>query len=171
MTAVTTHQIDSTNPKKAVEQKSTNQAAHTLVDAISADAATDIGAALVTAGLATAALQSALNALFPTTIGRKTGAGSLSVIDAAATTATLANVASSATTVTLMASNTARIGFVIYNDSTAILYVKFGATASATSFTYFVNPGDTLDIPITRYTGVIDGIWSSANGNARVTEI
>ena len=38
MTAVTTFQIDSTNPKKAVEQKSTNQAAHVYINGMSAAA-------------------------------------------------------------------------------------------------------------------------------------
>ena len=87
-------------------------------------------------------------------------------------TATLTNVASSATPVSLLASNTSRLGAIIFNDSTQVLYVKFGATASATSFTYKLNAGDTLELmqfPI--YTGAIDGIWASANGNARITEL
>lgn len=90
---------------------------------------------------------------------------------AAAAAATLSNVSSSATSVTLVAANTARRGAVIYNDSTAALYVKFGATASATSFTYYVAPGQHLELPTVTYTGVIDGIWASANGSARVTEL
>lgn len=88
-------------------------------------------------------------------------------------TATLANVASSATSVTILASNTSRKGAVIVNDSTQILYLKFGATASATSFTYQLAAGETLEIPGANilYTGIIDGLWASANGNARVTEL
>jgi hypothetical protein len=86
-------------------------------------------------------------------------------------TATLANVSSSASSTTLAAANTARRGLVIVNDSTAVLYVKFGATASATSFTYQLGPGDTLEMEQPVYTGVVDGIWASANGAARVTEL
>jgi len=87
-----------------------------------------------------------------------------------AATATLANVASSATNVTCLASNANRLGATVMNDSTQLLYAKFGATASASSFTYKVDPGATLDVPF-GYTGIIDCIWSSANGNARVTEL
>lgn len=88
-------------------------------------------------------------------------------------TSTLANVSSSATTVTVLAANALRKGAVIVNDSTQILYLKFGATASATSYTYKLGGGETLEIPGANvlYTGIIDGIWASANGNARVTEL
>lgn len=90
-----------------------------------------------------------------------------------ATTATLANVGDSASSVTLRALNAARLGLTIYNDSTAILYVKLGATASATSFTTKVYPETLYELPSNPiYTGVVDGIWASdAGGNARVTEL
>lgn len=87
-----------------------------------------------------------------------------------AATATLSNVASSATSVTLLAANSARIGAMIYNDSTQSVYVKFGTTASSTSFTVLLATNTYYEIPA-GYTGRIDGIWASANGNARVTEI
>lgn len=85
-------------------------------------------------------------------------------------TATLANVASSATNVTLLAANTARLGATIFNDSTQVLYVKFGATASATSYTVQIAAGGYYEVPQPVFTGKLDGIWASANGNARVTE-
>jgi hypothetical protein len=60
----------------------------------------------------------------------------------------------------------------VWNDSTSILYLKFGSTASATSATvklvadaYYELPDDPV------YTGIITGIWVSATGSARVTEI
>lgn len=87
-----------------------------------------------------------------------------------ATTAALTNVASSASSVSILASNANRIGAVVCNDSTAILYLKFGATASATSYTVQMQPNDYFETPF-GYTGAIDGIWSAANGNARVTEL
>lgn len=87
-------------------------------------------------------------------------------------TATLANIASSATSVTLIALNAARLGGAIYNDSSAILYVKFGSTASATSFTVEMAANSYYELPGTPiYTGVITGIWASATGSARVTEL
>lgn len=87
-----------------------------------------------------------------------------------ANTSTLASVASSATSVTLLASNSARIAATIYNDSTQVCYVKFGATASSTSFTVPLATNTYYEVP-GGYTGIIDGIWVSANGNARVTEL
>jgi hypothetical protein len=86
------------------------------------------------------------------------------------TTTTLTNVASSATTVNLAASNANRRGLTIYNDSTQILYVKLGITASTTSFTIKLGPDMYYEVPF-NYTGIIDGIWASANGFARLTEV
>ena len=51
-----------------------------------------------------------------------------------------------------------------------ILYVKFGTTASATSYTVKMVADAYYEVPF-GYTGRIDGIWASANGNARVTEM
>lgn len=85
-------------------------------------------------------------------------------------TATLSNVAGSASSVTLLASNTSRRGMTIYNDSSAVLYVKFGTTASTTSFTVKMAADTYYEAPF-GYTGVIDGIWASATGSARITEI
>jgi hypothetical protein len=89
-----------------------------------------------------------------------------------AATATLSNVASSATNVTLLASNTSRKAAYIYNDSTEILYVKFGTTASSSSYTVQLGVGEYYELPAYPiYTGIIDGIWASANGSARITEL
>lgn len=90
----------------------------------------------------------------------------------AATTATLTNTASSASNVAnLVALNTNRLGLTIFNDSSAILFLKYGTTASATSFTYEIPALAQWEMPVDpTYTGRIDGIWASANGNARITE-
>lgn len=89
---------------------------------------------------------------------------------AAAATSAVTSVASSATNVTLLASLAGRKGATIYNDSAQILYVKFGATASATSYTVQMAPGAYFEVPF-GYTGIIDGIWASADGDARITEL
>lgn len=87
-------------------------------------------------------------------------------------TATISRVAASATSVTLLAANENRRRVILYNESTADLYVKFGATASATSYTTKLGPGDTYESPTDWvYTGVIDGIWSAATGTAQITEM
>lgn len=87
-----------------------------------------------------------------------------------APTATLSNVSGSATSVTLISANNHRLGFSIYNDSTADLYVKYGATASTSSFTVLMVAGAYYEDPY-GYTGIVDGIWASATGNARCTEM
>lgn len=91
------------------------------------------------------------------------------------------NVASSATNTTLFDAYPADHGRCIFNDSTAVLYVKFGATASATSYTLQIPAGGYYEFPLGSnslysgqagsgiYTGRVDGIWASANGFARVT--
>lgn len=90
---------------------------------------------------------------------------------AGAPTGTSANVASSVSNVTLLASNTNARARTIYNDSaSATLYAKLGTTASLTSFTVAISAGGYYEVP-GNYTGIIDGIWSAAVGSARVTEI
>jgi hypothetical protein len=83
--------------------------------------------------------------------------------------ATVTQVSSSATSVTLLSANYARLGASIYNNSTAILYVKCGATASTSSFTVQMASETYFELPF-GYTGRIDGIWASANGEAQITE-
>lgn len=101
-----------------------------------------------------------------------TNAGTFAVQNtpAVATSVALSNVASSATNVTVLATNASRKGAMVYNDSTAILYLKLGATASATSHTIQMAAASYYELPQPVYTGVIDGLWASANGSARVTE-
>lgn len=88
-----------------------------------------------------------------------------------ATTPTLTNVASSATSVSLLVSNAAAKSRIIYNDSTQVLYVKYGTTASATSYTVQIAANGFFEFPQPSYTGAVDGIWASSNGFARVTEV
>lgn len=85
-------------------------------------------------------------------------------------TATTANVASSATNVTLFAANRAAHARTVYNESTSVLYLKFGATASATSYTVQLAAGAYYEFPMPLYGGQVDGIWAAANGTARTTE-
>lgn len=80
-----------------------------------------------------------------------------------------ASVAASATNVTLLADQPLRSGGTIFNDSTATMYLKLGATASATSFTSIVRGNQYYEIPF-GYTGIVDAVWASATGNARIAE-
>lgn len=83
--------------------------------------------------------------------------------------ATLANVTSSASSVTLFAASGTVKARTIFNDSTAVLYVKFGATASTTSYTVQLASNAYYEFPQPVYGGLVDGIWAAANGAARVT--
>lgn len=99
-------------------------------------------------------------------------ASAVPVIQSGATTGTPANVAASAASVVLLAANAARKGAVIYNDSTATLYVLLAASAASPSaFTEQLAPGESLVLERGDYAGEIRGIWTAAAGYARVTEI
>lgn len=89
-------------------------------------------------------------------------------------TTTSSSVGDSASSVTLLAANSARSGAAIRNDSTAILYIELGATAT-TSSVVRLPPQQYYELPILAggevYRGIITGIWDSdAGGNARVSE-
>lgn len=89
-----------------------------------------------------------------------------------ADTPTLANVSASASSVTLFAANTAAKGRILFNDSASALYLKYGSTASATSCTYKIPANSNWEMPPSPvYTGIITGIWDTATGNARITEL
>jgi hypothetical protein len=85
-------------------------------------------------------------------------------------TAALTSVAASVASVTVLALNANRKGAMITNDSTSVVYIAFAATATATAFTAKLNAGDYYEVPF-GYTGIITGIWVTAAGSARVTEI
>lgn len=96
--------------------------------------------------------------------------GTVTTQDLRGASATLSNVAGSASSVTLLASNANRIRASIVNDSTATLYVKEDSGAASTSsYSHILFQYD--EVIVTDYTGQINGIWSSSTGNARVTEL
>ena len=85
--------------------------------------------------------------------------------------ADVTSVADLDTVQTLLAANTDRKGFSIHNDSTAILYVKLGATATSTDFSFRVVPQGYYESSSLIYLGIITGIWSAdSTGAARITE-
>lgn len=101
-----------------------------------------------------------------------TTAGSLRTEDfSGVSTSSVTSVTSSATNTTILSANTGRRGAMIYNDSNQRLYIKFGTTASTTSFTVQIAAGGYYEFPYPIWRGQVDGLWSSANGAARVTEL
>lgn len=87
---------------------------------------------------------------------------------------TATGVDSAATSTALVAANPDRVGLIIENVSTAILYVKFGGGTAANTKT-----GCNIAIPANSryvetgpvYQGALSGIWASANGYCVVTEL
>ena len=87
-------------------------------------------------------------------------------------TATLSAVASGAGSAQALAANAARKGVIGHNTDANAVYIKYGTTASATSFTVYLGPGQTwvMDSPI--YTGRIDAIWAADGaGSLYLTEL
>lgn len=144
---------------------------------------------------ATESTLSSVNTKLPASLGQKTMTASLPVTLAsnqsalsvtgdvnitnsqivveprALSTTAVTSVAASASSVQLLAANTGRRRFSVYNDSTATLRLKLGTTASTTSYTVKLVPDAYYESVIGDYTGRIDGIWESATGSARITEV
>jgi hypothetical protein len=88
-------------------------------------------------------------------------------------TATRSNVVAAVSDTSLLASNASRKGAIFYNDSTAILYLAYGAAAaSTTSYSVQIPAQGFFELPPQPiYTGAIRGIWSAVNGTLRITEM
>lgn len=109
------------------------------------------------------------------TVGAGAGeatAGTMRIVPAIESTATVTSVADSASSQQLLASNPARQMATFFNDSTESLYLKFGTTATTSDFTVRIAPGGYYELPgPIIYSGRIDGIWSAnASGSVRITE-
>ena len=85
-----------------------------------------------------------------------------------AATATESSVAASASSVEVLAANANRISATIRNDSSAVMYLSMGGTASSSS-PIRLGSQDIYELSA-RYAGAISAIWESATGNARVLE-
>lgn len=136
-----------------------------------------VAQASTTSGQSGPLIQGAVTTAAPSYTTTKTSplsldlAGNLRMVQVSESSST-AGVASSATTVTLLAANTSRKGASIYNASTAILYVQEGGAASIASGGYNVAipASGYYELPTPVYKGVLNGIWASANGYAQMKE-
>ena len=89
-----------------------------------------------------------------------------------ARTPTTTSVASSATSVLLLAANANRKGLTIYNESTAILRISHSNPATNGNHFATLQPGGFYGEDQQAYTTrAIYGIWSAANGTAQVREL
>lgn len=80
------------------------------------------------------------------------------------------SVAAATSNTELLASNSTRLGATFFNDSSSVLYLKLGVTATLTDFTNKVFPHCYYEVPF-GYTGEVDGFWVSATGSVRVGEL
>lgn len=81
------------------------------------------------------------------------------------------NVAGVAADTIILASNANRKGATIFNDSTVILYLLLSNAVSTNAlYTLQILSNGYYEVPF-GYTGVIKGLWASATGSARVTEL
>jgi len=99
------------------------------------------------------------------------GSGVTQPTSVAARTPTTASISSSASSVTILASNASRRGFSVANISTAKLYLSFSSPATtANCFVEIPAGGFLLLDQQLIVTNALYGIWASANGAAQVTE-
>ena len=94
------------------------------------------------------------------------------VVDATYSSSSVTSVSAAATSTSILATNSSRRMAIMVNDADKNAYVKLGTTASTSSFSYKLTPGQTLELPTPVYTGAIDAIWdTSPTGSMRITEI
>src|SRR5258708_7827458 len=113
-----------------------------------------------------------LKGIFTKLAGTLTISGTVTANPQTSATGTLSSVGAAVANTQLLASNVNRKGFSVFNDSTAIMYLAFNATASTTSYTVQVSANGFFEMPtFPIYTGQINAVWSAAAGSARITEI
>jgi len=173
----------------AVIDSGTSVIGHVIVDTAPTTAVTAASLPLPT-GAATSALQTTINTTLGTPMqatGGTVGVTNLpSTVDvnagtvgantprfnqAGCSTGTITSVASANADTLILASNLARFGATVFNDSTSQLNLGLGTgTTSATNYSVQINAGGYYEVPY-KFNGQIRGWWVTANGNARVTEI
>ena len=87
--------------------------------------------------------------------------------------ASVTSVNDTASSTQLLAANAQRLGGTFFNDSTEVLYLKLGTTATTSSFTVKIAAGGYYELPTpVIYVGKIDGIWANdASGKVLITEL
>jgi hypothetical protein len=103
--------------------------------------------------------------------GQTINIGSLPSSTQAFPNAAISNVAASATSVTLLASNANRRKVYLTNESLSVARIAFGSAASATNYTIVLLANQTYVIEYPCYTGAMNVIWDTAVGTMRTTEV
>jgi hypothetical protein len=94
------------------------------------------------------------------------------VILQTSTTATLTTITRSTTAQDALPVNSSRRGFILWNDSGANCFVRFGGTATTTDFAIRLPNNQGYETPgHLNFTGLISVIWSTgSSGSLLVTE-
>lgn len=85
--------------------------------------------------------------------------------------ATVNDVPSNIAATTLATSNGSRRRLYIFNDSSSVLRIKLGAGVSEADFSFYIPSQGSLELEFPAYTGIVTGIWETADGVAQVTEV
>ena len=75
-------------------------------------------------------------------------------------TAKITAVASSASNVSILASNRSRRGLILCNTDANGVYIKFGTTATTSDFSLYLAQNGIYTMTGQIYTGAIDAIWA-----------
>jgi len=73
--------------------------------------------------------------------------------------------------VTLIAEHGGRLGLMIYNGSTAILYCRIDGNATTSDYSFAIPANSLYEMPQGYFTDKVTGIWASENGSAFITQI
>jgi hypothetical protein len=120
-------------------------------------------------------VNASLSQIGGTTVTASAGAptgGTQRIVVATGSTGATTSVASVTTATSLLAASASRLGATIYNESTSNLSVLLGAgTVSNTVYTVRIAPNGYYQVPSSFAALKVDGIWSAANGSARITTV
>ena len=64
-----------------------------------------------------------------------------------------------------------RRGLILWNDSTATVYIKLGLAVSNTDFTWRLSSQSGYELPTPIYQGDITAVWETATGAMQITEL
>lgn len=96
----------------------------------------------------------------------------VTVLDKRAVTSVVTSITASVSNTPIVAVSTTRLGVMIYNDSTATMYLRYGNGAPTVSdYSAQLQPGALFIVPDRSARLEMRAIWSAANGAAKVTEV
>jgi hypothetical protein len=103
--------------------------------------------------------------------GGSTTVGALRASADRCTQATASSVTVITSSTTLLASNAGRRGAMVSNVGSSTVYVRFGGTASTSTYSFQLGPGQTYEMPARPiFTGVINAVVSTGSGTVMATE-